>query len=167
VTDEAPEEGAAAIPRGRLTPRGDGAGTVNARILALGAAGFSRAEIAANLECSREELANWTRRYRTLAKALARARDLELAWWEARGREGVENGKLNATLWSKAMAGRFPDEGYGERGADRSKREAPTPGRRRPLTPRDRAKAVRLLLAESGPPSAEPDTPIDSKGEPR
>lgn len=166
MTDEAPEEGAAAIPCGRLTPRRDGVRAVNARIMALGAAGFSRAEIAANLECSREELAKWTSGYPTLAGALARARDLELAWWEARGREGVESGKLNATLWSKAMAGRFADEGYGERVSDRRMREGPAPGRRRPLTHRDRAKAVRLLLAESGPPSTEPDTP-DNKGEPR
>lgn len=167
MTDDASARGGAGASGRRLTPKDGKVTKIGERAVELGRGGFSRAEIAADLGCSCEELARWEAKYPTLAAALGWARDLELAWWEARGREGIDGGKLNATLWSKAMAGRFAAEGYGERSSPSADRRA-GPGRRRPLSHRERAKAVRLLIAESGArPALDPDISEDTKGEPR
>ncbi len=84
--------------------------------------------------------------------ALAKARDLELAWWEGQARQGVAQGtKFNATLWARCMAARFPEQNYGEAEAAQG---------RPPSDPRDRAKAVAALLAtlEADEPDAAPQT---------
>lgn len=119
-----------------------------ATAIRLGALGWSRAEIAAELGRPVETLALWEAGHAQFAEAMALARTLALAWWEARGREGIETGRLNATLWAKNMAGRFP-EAYGERAAIEAARKAAHTARpRRTITDLDRAKAVAHLMAQ-------------------
>ena len=41
--------------------------------------------------------------------ALAHARDLSLAWWDAKGHENLENRDLNSGLYKIGVSARFPD----------------------------------------------------------
>ena len=85
-------------------------------VIALGKEGKSRAEIASALDCSRQTLANWEAEHPEFLDALKRAKDEELAWWEAKGRTGIDQGSgFNAGLWGKCVSGRFPTEPYRER----------------------------------------------------
>jgi hypothetical protein len=108
------------------------------------------AEIAGRLGWSRAELRACGAQWPAQGRALERARDGALAWWEARARLWASEGRANATLWSKAMAGRFGEDGYGP-ARRTSARDDGRPAPRREISARDRAKAVRLLLAEAGP----------------
>lgn len=113
---------------------------------ACGRDGLSVAEIACALGLSRAQLEWCARRYEQVADALERARDAALAWWEARARLWA-GGPANASLWGKAMAGRFAEEGYhATRPAAGRPAHAPP---RRVLTHRDRAKAIALVFAEA------------------
>lgn len=85
-------------------------------VIALGKEGKSRAEIASALDCSRNTLTAWEHAHPEFLSALQRAHDEQLAWWEAKGRGGIEQGSgFNAGLWGKCMSGRFPAEPYRDR----------------------------------------------------
>ncbi len=86
------------------------------RVIALGKEGKSRAEIASALGHARQTIANWEADHPEFLDAMTRAKDEELAWWEAKARKGIDLGsQFNATLWSKSMGGRFPNEPYRDR----------------------------------------------------
>lgn len=81
----------------------------------LGAEGDSKAQWAKAIGVSRQTLENWAKAHPEFMDALAHARDLELAWWESKAKEGIFlGGGFNANLWSRSMAARFPDD-YTER----------------------------------------------------
>ena len=83
-----------------------------ARVIALGRQGLGRAEIAAALDVGLAELARLEREDGALAAALARAADLERAWWEALPREALAAGaRMNMGAWLGAMQWRFGAEG--------------------------------------------------------
>ena len=77
-------------------------------VIALGREGKSKAQIAAKLDVSRQTLENWGKAYPEFLDAITRAKDLELAWWEDTAQGGLGGGVLNAALWSRSMAARFP-----------------------------------------------------------
>jgi len=86
------------------------------RVIDLGREGKSRAEIASDLNCSRTTLAAWERAHPEFLDALSRAKDEELAWWEAQARTGLNKGAaFNAAIWKQSVSGRFPNEPYRER----------------------------------------------------
>lgn len=86
------------------------------RVIELGAEGYSRAELASALSCSRQTLANWEGEHPDFLDALKRAKDEALAWWEGQARQGIHMGSdFNANLWAKSMNGRFPAEPYRDR----------------------------------------------------
>jgi hypothetical protein len=141
--DAPPAEAAHPLGRGRKWAEG-----IPAQVVAFGRDGLSRAEIAAALERSLETFDHWEASNAKFRDALAQARTLSLAWWERKGREGIESGKLNATLWGRNMAGRFP-ELYGERAAAEAARKASKPRTpKKPITDFERAKIVATLMAE-------------------
>lgn len=85
------------------------------RAIELGRLGKSKAQIAAEFDVSRQTLDNWIDAHPEFLDAMARARDLALAWWEDQGQGGIHlGGQFNANLWSRSMAARFPDD-YTER----------------------------------------------------
>jgi hypothetical protein len=85
-------------------------------VIAAGREGKSRAEIAAELDCTRETLNEWAKAHPEFSDALNRAKEFELAWWEGKARVGVDKGgQVNAALWSRSVSGRFPAEPYRER----------------------------------------------------
>lgn len=80
----------------------------------LGAQGKSLAQIGAAMGVARVTLWEWAAKHPEFAKAIARARDLALAWWEEQAHLGMwespEGARLNPQLWSRSMAARFPDD---------------------------------------------------------
>lgn len=74
----------------------------------LGRKGKSKAQIAAEIGVSRTTLDSWTVAHPEFLNAMALSRDFCLAWWEDTGQAGLPHGVLNASLWSRSMAARFP-----------------------------------------------------------
>ncbi len=84
------------------------------RILALADDGKSITQISAALNVPRQTLQNWARDHEEFAAILARARELELAWWESKGQENLGSREFNAALWMKSVSARFKGD-YGEK----------------------------------------------------
>lgn len=84
------------------------------RVIELGRAGKSKAQIAADLDVARQTLENWAKVHPEFLDALTRARDLAQAWWEDKAQVGLETPGFNASLWAKSVSARFPDD-YTER----------------------------------------------------
>lgn len=86
------------------------------RVVELGKRGFSLCEIASDLMIVTATLSDWARKNKEFSAAMDLARQLSQAWWEEKGRaylvEGeIEGkGKINASLYSRSMAARFPDD---------------------------------------------------------
>ena len=80
----------------------------------LGAQGKSYAQIGAAIGVARKTLYEWADQFPEFRDAIARARDLSLAWWEEQAHIGMwespEGQRLNPQLWSRSMAARFPDD---------------------------------------------------------
>lgn len=83
----------------------------------LGAQGYSKAEIAAELGpnhgVSFDTLERWQQAHADFRESILRARQLSLAWWERHARDNTRNRDFNANLYRIAMHGRFPE--YRER----------------------------------------------------
>lgn len=84
------------------------------QVIELGRQGKSKAQIAAALDVARMTLDNWAAVHPEFLDAITRARDLSMAWWEDKGQGGLDTSGFNASLWSRSMAARFPDD-YTER----------------------------------------------------
>lgn len=80
-------------------------------VIALGRKGLSRAQIAAALDVARSTMQEWEKKHVEFAAAMARARDVALAWWEDAGQLGLTMGKeFNATAFIFQMCNRFGDD---------------------------------------------------------
>ena len=86
------------------------------RILELAEEGFSLCEISADIDIPRFTLLRWAEANEPFSDTLARAKELEMSWWEKKGRAGLENKAFNAHLWTKSMTARFRKD-YSERSA--------------------------------------------------
>jgi transposase len=94
------------------------------RVIELGSAGKSKAQIAAALGVSRQTLDNWAEEHPEFLDAIKYARDLALAWWEDRGQEGLFKGKsFNALAYIFQMKNRFRED-YGDRTENTHKMDA-------------------------------------------
>lgn len=85
------------------------------RVVECGREGFSRAEIAADLEISLDTLYRWQHEHQAFSEALSRAYDLAFAWWERQGRVNIAAKEFNAGLYKQCMSGRFPSAPYRDR----------------------------------------------------
>jgi len=81
-------------------------------VVALGRIGKSVEQIAANLNVSLRTMYLWRDTHEEFMHALDDAKTYEQAWWEEQAAtymvENKESDRLNATLWSRSMAARFP-----------------------------------------------------------
>lgn len=80
------------------------------RVIALGRDGAGRAEIAADLDISRQTLANWEAAHPEFLDATTRASDLAAAWWATQGRKGIWSREFNASAYRLQVMNRFPDD---------------------------------------------------------
>jgi transposase-like protein len=82
------------------------------KVVALGALGKSVEQISSNLGVSCRVLYDWRDRYPEFLRALEEAKEAEQTWWEDQAQaymlEHKDGPKLNASIWSRSMAARFP-----------------------------------------------------------
>lgn len=82
------------------------------RVIALGRLGKSIEQIASSLNVSLRVIYKWKDEHEEFMQAITEAQDLSLAWWEDQAQsymiEEKEAPRLNANLWSRSMAARFP-----------------------------------------------------------
>jgi transposase len=82
------------------------------RVIELGKIGKSVEQIAANIGVGTKTLYNWRDENPEFLHALDLAKELELDWWETIAQammvENKDSDKLNASIWSRSMAARFP-----------------------------------------------------------
>jgi len=82
-------------------------------VIEFGRQGFSRVQMAAELEVAKATIQNWEKEHPEFLAAMTRAMTLSQAWWEKKGQEclvmpaGVS---FQASAWSRSMAARFPDD---------------------------------------------------------
>jgi transposase len=81
-------------------------------VIALGKIGKSTEAIGAILGVGTKTLYNWRDQHEDFLHALDMAKEFELQWWEDIAQthmiENKESDKINATIWSRSMAARFP-----------------------------------------------------------
>jgi hypothetical protein len=80
------------------------------KVIEWGKLGKSIAWIAAELEVSKECVYNWARENQQFSDALAIARLKSQQYWEDEGQDGMKTPGFNASIWSRSMAARFPDD---------------------------------------------------------
>ena len=83
-----------------------------AKVIELGRQGKSIEQTAGILNVSKRTLYNWRDAHEDFLHALDEAHDLALMWWEDQAQSYVvehkDGEKINASLWSRSMAARFP-----------------------------------------------------------
>jgi transposase len=81
-------------------------------VIALGKIGKSVEQIASRLGFSLRVMYDWRDAYPEFLHALDEAKQHEQAWWEDQADnymvETKDGPRLNATIWSRSMAARFP-----------------------------------------------------------
>jgi lambda repressor-like predicted transcriptional regulator len=81
------------------------------RVIELGKRGMSVVEMACEIGVARSTLEEaWPKAHPEFSEAFARARDESQAWWERTGRDGMRSKSIDAQIWSRSMAARFPKD---------------------------------------------------------
>lgn len=82
------------------------------KIITLGEQGASIAEMAFELNVCRNTLKAWAAEHDEFLTAFTRATLASQVWWERKGRSGMEksSSEFQASIWSRSMAARFPDD---------------------------------------------------------
>jgi len=82
------------------------------QVIALGRVGKSIEQICFHFHTPVRTLYEWRDRFAEFSQALEDAKTYEQAWWEEQAAaymlEHKDAAKLNASLWSRSMAARFP-----------------------------------------------------------
>lgn len=82
------------------------------KVVELGRIGKSVEQISAILNVSLRTMYSWRDAHEEFLHALDDAKTFEQAWWEEQAAaymvENKESDRLNASLWSRSMAARFP-----------------------------------------------------------
>ena len=84
------------------------------QVIELGRLGKSVVQMACALDVHKDTLYEWVKVHPDFSDALTRAKQLSQDWWETKGQDGLTTPGFNASLWSRSMAARFPDD-YTER----------------------------------------------------
>lgn len=80
------------------------------KVIEWGRQGKSRAWMCSRLEIGTSTLAVWEAEHQDFREALERARYHAQAHWEDLGHDNIKDREFNASVWSRSMAARFPDE---------------------------------------------------------
>ena len=82
------------------------------RVIQLGKLGKSIEQIACELDVGTKTIYNWRDEHPEFLRALDMAKEFEQNWWETIAQtymiEEKDAAKLNASIWSRSMAARFP-----------------------------------------------------------
>ncbi|MGV4799108.1 hypothetical protein ACSMEB_08435 [Stenotrophomonas maltophilia] len=85
-----------------------------AKVMELGREGKSVVQMACAIDVVRDTLYQWSKDHPEFSDAFTRARQLSQDWWETQAQCGLTADRFNASLWSRSMAARFPED-YQER----------------------------------------------------
>jgi len=82
------------------------------RVIQLGKLGKSVEQIACELDVGTRTMYEWRDVHPEFSRALEIAKECEMYWWETIAQthmiEEKDAAKLNASIWSRSMAARFP-----------------------------------------------------------
>jgi|ERR1700761_2117382 len=84
------------------------------QIVELGRAGKSVVQMACHFDVVKQTLFNWADAHPAFLDAFMRAKQLSQDWWETKAQDSLVTPGFQASLWSRSMAARFPDD-YTER----------------------------------------------------
>ena len=92
------------------------------RVIEMGRDGFSVAQMASQLNTSKQTLLRWVDANPEFRDAMEIARSHSQAWWEAMGQANIvmpkDSGTFQGSVWSRSMAARFPDDWRENRGVE-------------------------------------------------
>lgn len=88
------------------------------RVIEAGKAGKSVAWMAAELDVSKRTLLNWAEAHPEFLHALETAKAHAQRWWEDAGQTGMVTPGFGASVWSRSMAARFPDDWRESKGVE-------------------------------------------------
>lgn len=99
--------------------------TYCAKVIELGEQGASIAEMAYEIGVCRNTLKTWAAEQPEFLTAFTRGQLASQVWWERKGRGGMEKpaNEFQASIWSRSMAARFPDDWREVRGAELTGRD--------------------------------------------
>lgn len=80
------------------------------QVVEWGKLGKSKAWIASELDIARSTLDEWCAAYPDFSEAITRAHTYAQRWWEDKGQEALDKREFQASVWSRSMAARFPDD---------------------------------------------------------
>lgn len=83
-------------------------------VIELGKQGKSVVQMACALDVVRQTMLDWCKAHPEFLDAFTRAKQYSQDWWETQAQCGLTADKFNASLWSRSMAARFPED-YQER----------------------------------------------------
>lgn len=78
--------------------------------IVAGKVGKSLTWIATEIGVHRDTLYEWAKVHAEFSDALMHAKQLSQRWWEDAGQDGMGKGGFNASVWSRSMAARFPED---------------------------------------------------------
>jgi hypothetical protein len=111
-------------------------------IIGWGREGKSRTWMCAELDITRETLAQWEKLHPQLTDALTRARVLSQRWWEDAAQENLKHPTFKDGLWRANMASRFRDEWTETKNVNQTNEDGPA---RAKATAEDRSRTLELL----------------------
>ena len=80
------------------------------RVIEYGKQGKSKTWMAAEFDVTKQTLLNWERAHPEFLDAMTRALQFSQMWWEDKGQEALAKPVFQASMWSRSMAARFPDD---------------------------------------------------------
>jgi hypothetical protein len=88
------------------------------KVIEYGKQGKSVAWMAAELGVSKDSLYEWAKVHEEFSDAFTRAKLESQRWWEDKGQEGMVAPGFNASIWSRSMAARFPEDWRESKGVE-------------------------------------------------
>lgn len=87
-------------------------------VIEYGRQGKSIAWIASELDVSKQTLHNWMAAHPEFLDAMEVSRAHAQRWWEDAGQAGMLTPGFGASVWSRSMAARFPDDWREHKGVE-------------------------------------------------
>jgi len=77
-------------------------------VIELGKMGKSLVQICSALEVTKPTLSDWCEQYPDFSSAMEKSRTHSQSYWETLGHDGMLSKSIDASIWSRSMAARFP-----------------------------------------------------------
>jgi hypothetical protein len=90
------------------------------QVIEFGRQGKSLTWMASEIDVHKDTIYEWMKVYPEFSDAMTRARQLSQRWWEDKGQDGMLAPGFNASIWSRSMAARFPEDWRENKGVELS-----------------------------------------------